>query len=945
MRIVSPRNWLLAGILILNAPLLQAQKEKQTHAVFVIGTPHYEPKASMPPLAALLKEEYGFKTTIISTDYNAEKNPKGIPGLEILAEADVVVFFLRFLTLPEDQLGHILKYLESGKPVVGFRTSTHAFAYPVDHPLAKWNDDFGKLAMGSKYFMHGTGGTEVKKAKNHAVLRGLDFSKSWNAVGNLYLSNLPGDAEVLLTGMGKFKRTGEITNQFGTHHIKPEMTEDLAWIWTNQWGGRVFGTTLGHPKTFENENMVKLSVNGIHWAAGKPIPGKRKSKLKKASGKQTGSKSDGGSGKGAQVNKMKNTRDAKNTNTGKAPPPKDPELAKYGIYAANAPTPTKVEPVETTLPLHLKKGTRIAYVGNTLLDRAQDFGLFEAMLQQAHPDSELFVRNFAWSADEVDLQPRPDNFATVAQHLTREKIDVIFAAFGYNESFAGKDRIEEFKARLTSYLLDLKTSAFNRESGPQIVLVSPVANENMPGVPAGDLNNERLALYTTAMAEVAAEQKVGFANVFDATRAALADPKTDLTINGAHLNEKGYALFSEKLFSETFGKSAPDVNEEIRSVVVDKNRQYFRRYRPLNTFYYTGGRNKGYGYLDFLPAMRNFEIMTENREERIRDLAKGEKLSTPIDDSNVPPLEEVVEARGANEWMSPKDELAAFTVDPRFKVNLFASEEEFPEIACPIQMRWDGKGRLWVSCSTVYPHVYPGNEPNDKIVILEDTDKDGKADKSTVFADDLQIPLAFVLTEKGILVSEEPHLALIEDTDGDGKADKRTRLLTGFGCEDSHHALHDLVWTPGGDLLFRESIFHNSQVETPYGPIRAKNSAWFSFRPSTQRLVTFGNYPNTNPWGVTFDDWGHHVASHPIFASAFHSLNPPYPNQQPKAVGIPAYSGVCGHEFVDFPMWPKEMQGGFVKVRYKPTNRVEFHKAALSKCATSRPIELSFISG
>ena len=645
-----------------------------------------------------------------------------------------------------------------------------------------------------------------------------------------------------------------------------------------------------------------------------------------ASSKQTGSKSDAGTGKGAKLNKKKNVADGRNRESGIPAPPEDPGLAKYGIYAANAPVPKKGPAVDTKLPLQLKKGSRIAFVGNTLLDRAQDFGFFEAMLQESNPAKDLFIRDFAWSADEVDLQPRPDNFATVNQHLTREKIDVIFAAFGYNESFAGKKRLDEFKGRLTAYLAQLKTSVFNGKTGPQIILISPVANENITGVPAADLNNERLALYTKAMAEVAAEEAVGFANVFDATRAAMADPETDLTINGCHLTKEGYAVFAEQLFSETFGKSAPDVDEKIRELVVDKNRQYFRRYRPLNTFYYTGGRNKAYGYLDFLPAMRNFEIMTANREARIHALVKGEKTTASIDDSNVPNLDHVIEARGANKWMSPKDELAAFTVDPRFEVNLFASEEEFPEIACPIQMRWDGKGRLWVSCSTTYPHVYPGNEPNDKIVILEDTDHDGKADKSTVFADDLQIPLSFVLSKRGVYVSEEPHFSLIEDTDGDGKADQRTRLLTGFGCEDSHHALHNFIWSPDGDIQFRESIFLNSQVETPYGPVRAKNSAWFRFRPTTQRLISFGSYPNTNPWGVTFDDWGHHVSSHPIFATAFHSLNPPYPNQAPRAAGIPAYSGVCGHEFVDFPMWPKEMQAGFVKVRYKPTNRVEIHR-------------------
>ena len=292
----------------------------------------------------------------------------------------------------------------------------------------------------------------------------------------------------------------------------------------------------------------------------------------------------------------------------------------------------------------------------------------------------------------------------------------------------------------------------------------------------------------------------------------------------------------------------------------------------------------------------------------------------------MPELDAVAESRGANEWLSPADEMAAFRIDPRFEVNLFASEEEFPEIACPITMRWDARGRLWVSCSVTYPHVYPGEKPRDKIVILEDTDNDGKADKSTVWADDIHIPLSYEFYKDGIIVSEEPHLSYIYDSDGDGKADSREYLYTGFGCEDSHHALHDFVWTPDGDLLFRESIFHNSQVETPYGPIRAKNSAWFKYSPQNQSLITFGSYPNTNPWGVTYSDWGHHVASHPVFASAFHATNPPYPEQHPRASGIPAYSGVCGHEFVDFPMWPEDLREGFLKVRYKPTNRVEIHR-------------------
>lgn len=607
---------------------------------------------------------------------------------------------------------------------------------------------------------------------------------------------------------------------------------------------------------------------------------------------------------------------------------KDPELAAFGIYKKTAPKPEKGDPASTILPLKLKKGERIALIGNTLFDRGGRYGQFEAMVQKAFPRKELRFRNLAWSADEVDLMPRPDNFGDIHQHLHVVEADVVFAAFGYNESFAGPEAIPAFKQRLAALLGDLKRNLYNRETPPRIVLVSPIANENLPGTPAADLNNANIAAYTAAMKEVAAAQHVGFADVFAGTKAELAKDG-DLTINGAHLTDAGYEVFARELFRATFDETAPETSAQLREAIADKNLQWFRRYRPLNTFYYVGGRNGRYGYLDFLPAMRSFEVMVSNRDEHIWAISQGD-TGHRIDDSNVPEMPKTPESRGANEWLSPADELKAFKLDERVEVNLFASEKEFPDIACPIQMRWDGHGRLWVACSTTYPHIYPGGEHEDKIVILEDTDWDGKADKSTVFADDVHVPLSFTLAvdEKGhysCYVSEEPGLTVLADTDGDLRMDTREEILTGFGTEDSHHALHDFIWTPDGDLLFRESIFHNSQVETPYGPVRAKNSAWFLYDPPTRRLTTFGAYPNTNPWGVTFTHWGYHVASHPIFASAFHGTNPAYPEQHPRAAGIPAYSGVCGQEFVDWDHWPEEMKGKMIKVRYKPTNRVELH--------------------
>ncbi|MBT5909616.1 MAG: SGNH/GDSL hydrolase family protein, partial [Opitutae bacterium] len=364
------------------------------------------------------------------------------------------------------------------------------------------------------------------------------------------------------------------------------------------------------------------------------------------------------------------------------------QFGKYAMFQKTAKRAEPAEPVETTLPLDLDQGTRIGLVGNTLFDRMHEFGHLEALLQQAHPGEELVVRNLSWAADEIDLQPRPANFADAEQHLTAMQADVVLAAFGFNESFAGKTGLSAFRERLTKYLEGVKAKAYNGKNAARVVLISPIANENVKGVAAADRNNANIKAYLKVMQEVSAEQQVGFVDAFTATEKAMASPGNDLTMNGAHLNEKGYQLFASTVFKQLFGKEAPKLDEKVRDAVVEKNKQHFFRYRPLNTFYYTGGRNRSYGYLDFLPAMRNFDLMTVNRDDRIHALAAGKKVPAKIDDSNVPEMPKTKVGRGANQWMTPKKEREAFKVDPRFEVTLFASEEQFPDIACPIQMRW-----------------------------------------------------------------------------------------------------------------------------------------------------------------------------------------------------------------------------------------------------------------
>ncbi|MBE2283169.1 MAG: hypothetical protein IAE77_06890 [Prosthecobacter sp.] len=576
------------------------------------------------------------------------------------------------------------------------------------------------------------------------------------------------------------------------------------------------------------------------------------------------------------------------------------------------------------LPLELKPGTRIALIGNSLFDRMRDDGQFEALMHQRFAKEKLVFRNLSWSADEVALRPRPDGFGDLNQHLAEHKADVILAAFGFNESFKGEKGLAEFETLLKAFLIELKAHRYNGTSEPKIVLVSPTAAEK----PHEHLNAQ-IKLYTDAMKKVAAAEKVAFADVFDIPPSEFRTPHST---NGVHLNQEGYRAFSERLYNQLTQETPPKLNEAVRAAVVEKEDKFFQHYRPLNYYYIKGGRMEPYGVVNFPGELNKLLQMTEARDEAIwRSVGSvGSDRSVPPDDTKTDVLPTITGDRPINEWLSPADELAAFKIDPRFEVSLFASEEDFPELFVkPIAIRFDGKGRLWVSTSTTYPQIMPGEAPQDRILILEDTNGDHRADKCSVWADKLAIPLSFEFGNGGVFVSDQPHLTFLKDTDGDGKADHREKLLTGFGTEDSHHALHDFVWSPEGDLIFRESIFHHSQVETPYGPVRARESSFFRYTPATGRLLAFGSYISTNPWGITFDDWGFHVGSHPVFASAVHALNAPYPDIHiPAGNYFPAYSGTCGQEFLTSSHWPKDLRDKkhFMRVRYKPTNEVELHE-------------------
>jgi putative heme-binding domain-containing protein len=200
----------------------------------------------------------------------------------------------------------------------------------------------------------------------------------------------------------------------------------------------------------------------------------------------------------------------------------------------------------------------------------------------------------------------------------------------------------------------------------------------------------------------------------------------------------------------------------------------------------------------------------------------------------------------------PEKERLSFKVAEGFEVNLWAAN---PLLAKPIQMNWDAQGRLWVASSSTYPQIKPGEAPADKVLVLEDADNDGVAEKSTVFADDLLIPTAIAPGDGGAYVANSTELIHLKDTDNDGKADQRRVVLSGFGTEDTHHILHTFRWGNDGRLYMNQSIYTHSHVETPWGTKRLMAGGIWRFHPESVRFDVFAR-GWVNAWGHAIDRYG-----------------------------------------------------------------------------------------
>ena len=253
------------------------------HIVLLAGDEEYRSEDSMPQLAKIMAVRHGFKCTVLFAvnKETGEIDPQtldNIPGLEALETADLMIVFLRFRELPDEQMKHIIDYTNSGKPIMGLRTSTHAFRYVKrkDSPYAKYSfqskefdGGYGRQVFGETWINHygrhqveSTRGLIVAGMGNEVIAKGID--EIWGESDVYGLTTLTGDSRPLVMGQVLVGMNPD---------DKPNPDKRLVPVaWTKTYTGekgktsRVFTTTMGHSFDLKNEGFRRLVVNACYWA-------------------------------------------------------------------------------------------------------------------------------------------------------------------------------------------------------------------------------------------------------------------------------------------------------------------------------------------------------------------------------------------------------------------------------------------------------------------------------------------------------------------------------------------------------------------------------------------------------------------------------------------------------------------------------------------------------
>ena len=567
-------------------------------------------------------------------------------------------------------------------------------------------------------------------------------------------------------------------------------------------------------------------------------------------------------------------------------------------------------------PLELGSDDVVVFLGGTDMVRAQESGHLQTLLTWKFTKAKPRFRDLSWEADTVfALGTEMERWRRVGfrgikglgnleQQLDKIGATVIIVQLGKNEAFAGRQGIEKFKAACDWLLQRLKGK------DRRLVVLSPTPFEKAANPLLPDLSprNADLQFYMEALSQLAAKHGARFVDLFSDASA--------LTQNGLHVTPDNQAVFAHRI-AAGLGITRPQgfagLND-LQAAVREKHRLWRDYWRPANWKCLFGddnrrvfsiGRNK-------VPTIRDewaqLPALIDKAEQQILAVAAG-RASPKLTPQPVFPARKME--------LDPMDEQKAFRPDNGFAVNLFASEKL--GVANPLSMRWDAKGRMYVACTWAYPHLRPGEIPNDKIIQLTDTDGDGHADKSTVFAKGLNIPTGMETGDDGVYVGTSEKLIFLRDMDDDGVADERRVILSGFGTGDTHQAINSFVWSPDGELYFCQGDGIESRVETPWGISGLYQAGVHRLRPRTLQHggLLDDNMGPGNPWGVAFDDWGQSVVVDGAGGVSYLTPGsiPVKHRQRLPRIGNPG--GYCGVEMLNGRLLPKAMRGHFVLNDYK----------------------------
>ena len=257
---------------------------KGKHIVFVSGDDEYRSEEALPLLAKIMAEHHGFKCTVLfaidpATGAITPSHQTNIPGLEALEDADLAVFLLRFRNLPDDQMKYIADYTNSGKPIIGMRTSTHAFNIPGDRKYHEYSFNYngeykkgwGRQVLGETWINHhghhgreSTGGVPVKGKEGHPILRGC--KDIWGDTDVYGVTKLEGDSDPILLGAVLDGMTPDAKPVEGK---KNEPMMPVAWVksykGTSGKTSTVFNTTMGAATDLVSEGTRRMLVNSMFW--------------------------------------------------------------------------------------------------------------------------------------------------------------------------------------------------------------------------------------------------------------------------------------------------------------------------------------------------------------------------------------------------------------------------------------------------------------------------------------------------------------------------------------------------------------------------------------------------------------------------------------------------------------------------------------------------------